>query len=305
MSDDNKIWFNGELRDSADCMVHVQSHALHYGSSVFEGIRAYDTPHGTQVFRLTDHLKRLKYSADVYRIAMPWSIEVLHQACRDTVRASGLASAYIRPLVSRGDCGLGVLPKDMNIVDVSIIVTPWGAYLGEEGLKNGIKACITSWNRLAPNTMPPGVKAGGNYLSSQLIGLEARDRGFDEGIGLGSDGLLSEGAGENIFVIRQGRLLTPPASASILSGITRDTVIQLAADMGIVTTEQSIAREQLYAADEIFMTGTAAEVTPVRQVDHMTIGNGRCGALTRQIQDAFFGLFNGQTQDTHDWLEPL
>ncbi len=305
MSDNNKIWFNGALREHADCMVHVQSHALHYGSSVFEGIRAYDTPDGTKVFRLTDHLKRLQYSADVYRIPMPWSVEELHQACRETVRANGLASAYIRPLVSRGDCGLGVIPKDMNVVDVSIIVTPWGAYLGEEGLKNGIKACITSWNRLAPNTMPPGVKAGGNYLSSQLIGLEARDRGFDEGIGLGNDGLLSEGAGENIFIIMQGRLLTPPASASILSGITRDTVIRLAADMGIETVEQSIAREQLYAADEIFMTGTAAEVTPVRQVDHMSIGNGGCGALTRQIQDAFFGLFNGQTRDKHNWLEPL
>jgi branched-chain amino acid aminotransferase len=305
MSENNKIWFNGALREHADCMVHVQSHALHYGSSVFEGIRAYDTPDGTIVFRLTDHLKRLQYSADVYRMAMPWTVEELHQACRDTVRASGLPSAYIRPLVARGDCGLGVIPKDMNVVDVSIIVTPWGAYLGEEGLKNGIKACITSWNRLAPNTMPPGVKAGGNYLSSQLIGLEARDRGFEEGIGLGIDGLLSEGAGENIFVVLQGRLITPPVSSSILNGITRDTVIQLAADRGIETTEQSLAREQLYAAEEIFMTGTAAEVTPVRQVDHMSIGNGGCGELTRQIQDAFFGLFNGQTKDLRNWLEPL
>jgi len=305
MSESNKIWFNGKLREHAECMVHVQSHALHYGSSVFEGIRAYDTPDGIMVFRLTDHLKRLQYSADVYRMPMPWTVQELNQACRDTVRASGLPSAYIRPLVSRGDCGLGVIPKDMNVVDVSIIVTPWGAYLGEDGLKNGIKACITSWNRLAPNTMPPGVKAGGNYLSSQLIGFEARDRGFEEGIGLGVDGLLSEGAGENIFVVRQGRLITPPASSSILSGITRDTVIQLAADMGIETTEQTLAREQLYAAEEIFMTGTAAEVTPVRQVDHMSIGNGGCGELTRQIQDAFFGLFNGGTQDRHNWLEPL
>ena len=305
MSDDYKIWFNGELREFADCVVHVQSHALHYGSSVFEGIRAYDTPQGTIVFRLTDHLKRMQYSAKVYRMPVPWSLEELHKACRDTVRASGLASAYIRPMVSRGDCGLGVIPQDMNVVDVSIIVNRWGAYLGEEGLKNGIKACITSWNRLAPNTMPPGVKAGGNYLSSQLIGLEARDRGFDEGIGLGIDGLLSEGAGENIFLVLQGRLFTPPASASILSGITRDTVMQLATDMGIETVEQSISREQLYAADEIFMTGTAAEVTPVRQIDHMSIGNGGCGTLTRQIQDAFFGLFNGQTRDSRNWLEPL
>jgi branched-chain amino acid aminotransferase len=305
MSNKPQIWFNGRLRNHEDCTVHVQSHALHYGSSVFEGIRAYDTPNGTCVLRLTDHLKRLKYSADVYRIPVPWSMEELNQACRDTVRSSGLRSAYIRPLVARGDCGLGVLPKDMSVVDVSIIVTPWGAYLGEEGLKNGIKACITSWNRLAPNTMPPGVKAGGNYLSSQLIGLEARDRGFEEGIGLGRDGLLSEGAGENIFLVQNGRLVTPPASASILNGITRDIVIKLARDMGIETTEQTISREQMYAVDEIFMTGTAAEVTPVRQVDYMTIGNGGCGPMTRRIQDAFFGLFNGKTEDKWGWLEPL
>lgn len=305
MSNEGRIWFNGELRESAECMVHVASHALHYGSSVFEGIRAYETPDGTRIFRGRDHLDRLKYSADVYRMPMPYSVDQLQEACCETVRDSGLSSAYIRPLVSRGNCGLGVIPKDMSVVDVAIMVSPWGAYLGEEGLKNGIKACITSWNRLAPNTMPPGVKAGGNYLSSQLIGLEARDRGFEEGIGLGNDGLLSEGAGENIFIVLKGKLLTPPASSSILSGITRDTVIKLAARLGMDTHEQTISREQLYAADEIFMTGTAAEVTPVRQVDHMTIGNGGCGPVTRKLQDAFFGLFNGQTEDDWNWLEPL
>jgi branched-chain amino acid aminotransferase len=305
MYDTRRIWFNGELRDSSDCMVHVASHVLHYGSSVFEGIRAYETPNGTCILRGTDHLKRLKYSAEVYRMPMHYSVEQLHDACCETIRDSGLASAYIRPLISRGNCGLGVIPKDMNMVDTTIIVSPWGAYLGEEGLKNGIKACITSWNRLAPNTMPPGVKAGGNYLSSQLIGMEARERGFEEGIGLGSDGLLSEGAGENIFMVTKDRLLTPPASASILSGITRDSVIIMAAEMGIETTEQTISREQLYGADEIFMTGTAAEVTPVRQVDHMTIGNGGCGPVTKQLQDAFFGLFNGQTKDKWNWLEPI
>lgn len=305
MSNEGRIWFNGKLRESSECMVHVASHALHYGSSVFEGIRAYDTPNGTCIFRGRDHLERLKYSAEVYRLPMPYSVDELHDACRETVRDSGLASAYIRPLLSRGNCGLGVIPRDMNVVDVAIMVTPWGAYLGEDGLKNGIKACITSWHRLAPNTMPPGVKAGGNYLSSQLIGLEARDRGFEEGIGLGNDGLLSEGAGENIFVVLKGRLLTPPASSSILSGITRDTVIRLGDRMGIETHEQTISREQLYASDEIFMTGTAAEVTPVRQVDHMVIGNGGCGPVTRQLQDAFFGLFNARTEDHWGWLEPL
>lgn len=305
MSSEERIWFNGELRDSAECTVHVASHALHYGSSVFEGIRAYDTPGGTMIFRGRDHLDRLQYSADVYRIPIPYTTDELHSACRETIRDNGLSSAYIRPIVARGNCGLGVIPKDMNVVDVAIMVSPWGAYLGEEGLRNGIRACITSWHRLAPNTMPPGVKAGGNYLSSQLIGMEARDRGFDEGIGLGNDGLLSEGAGENIFVLVRERLLTPPASASILSGITRDTVIRLAAKMGIRTHEQTISREQLYAADEIFMTGTAAEVTPVRQVDHMMIGNGGCGPITKKLQDAFFGLFDGRTPDEWGWLEPV
>ena len=305
MSNAGRIWFNGRLRESDECMVHVGSHALHYGSSVFEGIRAYDTPEGTRIFRGMDHLRRLKYSADVYRMPLPYSVDDLHAACRETVRDSGLASAYIRPLAARGNCGLGVMPKRMDVIDVAIIVSAWGAYLGEEGLKNGIRACITSWNRLAPNTMPPGVKAGGNYLSSQLIGFEARDRGFEEGIGLGTDGLLSEGAGENIFVVFNGRLQTPPASSSILTGITRDTVIMLAEQQGIETHETPISREQLYAAEEIFMTGTAAEVTPVRQVDHITIGNGGCGPLTRKLQDAFFGLFSGQTEDRWGWLEPL
>jgi branched-chain amino acid aminotransferase len=305
MSNAGRIWFNGRLREYAECTVHVGSHALHYGSSVFEGIRAYETPDGTRIFRGMDHLRRMKYSADVYRMPLPYSVDELHEACRETVRDSGLRSAYIRPLAARGNCGLGVMPKKMDVIDVAIIVSAWGAYLGEEGLKNGIKACITSWNRLAPNTMPPGVKAGGNYLSSQLIGFEARERGFEEGIGLGTDGLLSEGAGENIFVVLGNKLLTPPASSSILSGITRDTVITLAAQGGIETQETPISREQLYSAEEIFMTGTAAEVTPVRQVDHITIGNGGCGPLTRQLQDAFFGLFNGQTEDQWGWLEPL
>lgn len=305
MSEERRIWFNGTLRESKECVVHIASHALHYGSSVFEGIRAYETPDGTRIFRGRDHLDRLQYSANVYRMPMPYSVDELHEACRETVRDSGLASAYIRPLVSRGNCGLGVIPRDMTIVDVAIMVSPWGAYLGEEGLKNGIRACITSWTRLAPNTMPAGVKAGGNYLSSQLIGLEARDRGFEEGIGLGSDGLLSEGAGENVFLVKKGCLLTPPASASILSGITRDTIFTLAAELGIPTRESSISREQLYGADEVFMTGTAAEVTPVRQVDHMTIGNGGCGPVTRRLQDEFFGLFDGRTRDRWGWLEPV
>jgi branched-chain amino acid aminotransferase len=300
-----KIWFNGELRDFDDCKVHVLSHALHYGSSVFEGIRAYKTPNGTAIFRLDDHLKRLFYSAAIYRMPMRYSFEELHDACSETVRVAGLESAYIRPLVMRGACGLGLIPKDMNAIDVSIMVDSWGAYLGEEGLRNGIRACITSWQRLAPNTIPTGAKAGGNYLSSQLIGQEAKDRGFDEGIALGHDGLLSEGAGENLFIIKDGRILTPPNSASILSGITRDTVFSLLADMGLQVIEQTMSREQLYGADEAFFTGTAVEVTPVRQVDHMTIGNGGCGPVTKRVQDAFFGLFSGETPDKRGWLNYL
>lgn len=305
MSTNYKVWFNGELREFNDCKVHVQSHALHYGSSVFEGIRAYKTPQGTAFFRLDDHLKRLFYSASIYRIPIRYSFEEIREACLETVRASGLESAYIRPLVARGNCGLGLIPKDLDVVDVSILVNFWGAYLGEEGLKNGIRACITSWQRLAPNTMPTGAKAGGNYLSSQLIGFEAKDRGFDEGIALGHDGLLSEGAGENLFIIKNGRILTPPASASILGGITRDTVFSLAADLGMEVVEQTLSREQLYGADEAFFTGTAVEVTPIRQVDHLTIGNGGCGPLTKRVQDAFFGLFNGETEDKRDWLAYL
>jgi branched-chain amino acid aminotransferase len=300
-----KIWFNGEMRNFEDCTVHVLSHALHYGSSVFEGIRAYKTPQGPAFFRLDDHLKRLYYSASIYRMPIRYSFEELRDACFEAVRSTGLESAYIRPLVARGNCGLGVIPKNMDIVDVSIMVDSWGAYLGEEGLKNGIRACITSWQRLAPNTIPTGVKAGGNYLSSQLIGQEAKDRGFDEGIALGHDGLLSEGAGENLFVIKDGRILTPPASSSILGGITRETVFRLVEDLGMEVVEQTLSREQLYGADEAFFTGTAVEVTPVRQVDHITIGNGGCGPLTKRIQAAFFGLFSGETEDKRDWLSYL
>jgi branched-chain amino acid aminotransferase len=305
MSTEFPIWFNGQLRDHDDCKVHVRSHALHYGSAVFEGIRAYETPAGSQAFRLTAHLERLYRSAAIYRIPIPYTLEELQAACRDTVRASGLRSAYLRPIAMRGDCGLGVIPHDMNVVEVAILVTSWGTHLGEGALENGIDACITSWQRLAPNTVPPGAKAAGNYLSSQLVGFEAIDRGYREGIALGTDGLLSEGAGENLFIVQNGRLLTPPVSASILGGITRDTVIQLAGRLGIEVREQTLSREQLYAADEAFFTGTAVEITPVRRIDHLPIGRQGRGPLTRAIQEAFFGLFDGSTPDEQNWLEPI
>lgn len=305
MAGEFKVWFNGALRPFDDCKVSVRTHALHYGSSVFEGIRAYQTHAGTQVFRLTDHLKRLYWSAAVYRIPIPHDFDELHAACRETVRANGLKSAYLRPIVFRGDCGLGVMPRDLAKVETAIIVAEWGTYLGEGVLDTGVDVCVTSWNRVAPNTIPAGAKAGGNYLSSFLVASEARDRGCTEGIALGSDGLVSEGSGDNVFVVRDGRILTPPVAASILSGITRDTAIRLARHLGLEVAEQALSREQLYAADEIFLTGTAVEITPVRKVDHMRIGEGRPGPLTRQLQQAFFGLFDGSTEDRWGWLEPV
>jgi branched-chain amino acid aminotransferase len=305
MSDEFKIWFNGELQDFENCTVSVRAHALHYGSSVFEGVRAYRTPQGPRLFRLTDHLKRLLWSAQVYRMPVPWSLDDLHRACRETVLANGLDSAYLRPVIFRGDCGLGVMPGDMTKLETAIIVNKWGTYLGEGVLENGVDVCISSWQRVAPNTIPAGAKAGGNYLSSFLVHAEAVDRGFTEGIALGTDGLVSEGAGENVFVVHNGHIVTPPVAASILSGITRDTVIQLCDALGLDLVEQVISREQLYAADEIFLTGTAVEITPVRKVDHMLIGSGSRGPVTKTVQDAFFGLFEGTTADRWGWLESL
>jgi branched-chain amino acid aminotransferase len=305
MSTELNVWFNGQLRDFNDCKVSVRSHALHYGSSVFEGIRSYQTPGGPRVFRLRDHLKRLFWSAAVYRMPIPYSFDELHAACRETISSNGLGAAYLRPIVFRGDCGLGVLPRDMGIIDTAIMASEWGTYLGEGVLEQGVEVCISSWQRVAPNTIPAGAKAGGNYLSSFLIVSEARERGFIEGIALGADGLVSEGSGENIFVVNDGRILTPPVSASILGGITRDSAIKLARDAGFEVQEQTISREQLYAAEEIFFTGTAVEITPVRKVDHMVIGSGARGPVTERVQQAFFGLFDGSTEDRHHWLEPL
>ena len=300
------IWMNGDIRPWADAKVHVMTHALHYGTSVFEGIRVYDTPKGPCVFRLTDHIRRLYDSARMYGYQPPYAEAELVEACKDIVRANGLASAYIRPIAFLGECGMGVIPSlDPVPVDVSIAAFPWGAYLGEEGLERGVDVCVSSWFRMAPNTVPTGAKAGGNYLSSYLIGKEARTRGFAEGIGLGSDGRLSEGAGENLFVVQGGRLITPPAAASILVGITRDSVVKLAEAAGIATSEQILPREMLYLADEVFMTGTAAEITPIRSVDGITVRCGGRGPITKRLQEAFHGLFHGSTPDTFGWLEPV
>ncbi|MEE2566996.1 branched-chain amino acid transaminase [Hyphobacterium sp. Y6023] len=297
------IWMDGSLRRWEDATVHVMSHALHYGSSVFEGIRVYETPDGPAVFRLEDHIARLFKSARLYRIEWPYTQEELVEACRETVRANGIKCGYIRPLAFRGAGPIGVCARDTPI-HVIIAAFPWGVYLGDGALENGVDVCVSSWNRLAPNTVPPGMKAGGNYLSSILIGYEAKDRGFHEGIGLGRDGLLSEGSGENLFLVEDGVIRTPPGAASILKGITRDTAIKLLADLGHAVIEQPLPREALYTCDEAFFTGTAVEITPIRSIDGFTVGNGE-RPVTRAVQKAFFGLFDGSTPDSQGWLNHI
>ncbi len=301
-----KIWYNGKLIPFADAKVHVLSHAIHYGSSVFEGVRAYDTPDkGTCIFRLDDHTKRLFDSAKIYRMTIPHTFEELNQAQKDVVVQNDFKSAYLRPAAFYGEIGLGLAVPFHTEADVIVAAMEWGAYLGEEALENGVDAGISSWNRLAANTMPTGAKAGGNYLSSQLISMEARRHGYGEGIALDVNGYVSEGAGENLFVIRDGVVTTTPVTAAILPGITRDTIIKLLKDMGYEVREQNIPREALYLADEVLMCGTAAEVTPVRSVDGINVGDGKRGPITKQVQDAFFGLFNGTTEDKWGWLTPV
>jgi len=296
------IWHNGRIKPWAEATVHVSAHALHYGSSVFEGERVYATHRGPAFFRLGEHTRRLFESARMYEIEVGYSEDEISAACREVVRANGMASAYVRPIVFRGAGGLGVLPKDGSPVDVSIMALDWGAYLGD-ALEHGADVCVSSWNRPAPNTFPSWAKAGGNYLSSQLIAFEAKRGGYAEGIALGCNGLLSEGAGENLFLVKKGRLFTPPTSAGILAGITRDSVITLAEELGLRVEERDMPREALYSADEIFMTGTAAEITPVRSVDRKPIGSGQPGPITRSLQQAFFGLFDGRTEDRWGWLD--
>lgn len=307
MTTKNKIWHNGSLVDWDQASVHVTTHALHYGSSVFEGIRAYRKGDETVFFRLREHNQRLFDSAKVYRINIPFTVDQIDAACHQVVSVNGLTEngAYLRPIAFRGAVGFGVVaPKDSR-VDVSIIAQEWGAYLGDEGLNKGVDVCISSWQRLAPNTVPAAAKAGGNYLSSQLIGMEAQRLGFHEGIGLTVEGMVSEGAGENLFLIKDGAIYTPPASSSILCGITRDTLITLARERGIDVIERNLTRESLYLADELFFTGTAAEVTPIRSVDRLPVGPGERGPVTKQLQADFFGLFDGSTHDKWGWLQPL
>ena len=297
------IWHNGEVKRWQDATVHVMAHALHYGSSVFEGIRAYETPNGPKVFRLTDHLRRLYSSAKIYEMVIPYTLDQLAAACRETLAANGLGKAYLRPVAYRGLGGFG-LSADTPI-DVAIATWEMGPYLGPGVLETGIDACVSSWQRFAPNTIPAGAKAGGNYLSGTLIAREARRLGFGEGIALASTGLLSEGAGENLFLVFDGALHTTPISAALLNGITRNTIIQLAREVGIEVVERDLPREYLYLCDELFMCGTAAEITPIRSVDGRQVGAGKPGPVTLRMQQLFFGLFDGSTPDRHGWLELL
>jgi branched-chain amino acid aminotransferase len=300
------IWMNGKMLPWEQASVHIMAHALHYGSSVFEGIRVYKTPDGPKIFRLTDHMQRLYDSAKIYRMPIPYELAELIRVCKQLIAVNELDNgAYIRPIALRGYGDVGLAPKPDHPVDVAIAAWEWGAYLGAEGMEKGVDVCISSWQRVAPNTIPALSKAGGNYLSSQLISTEAKRLGFAEGIALSTDGTVSEGAGENLFLVKDGELLTPPATSSILTGITRNTVMQLAGRMGIGVREQSIPREMLYLVDEMFFSGTAAEITPIRSVDRIVVGSGNRGPVTKRLQDAFFGLFSGETEDTEGWLEDV
>jgi branched-chain amino acid aminotransferase len=303
-NEDGKIWMNGELIPWKEARIHIASHVVHYGSSIFEGFRVYSTPGGSVIFRLVAHTRRLYNSCKIYRMKIPYTRDEFNLAVIDTVRANNLKSGYIRPIVYRGYGTLGVDPFP-NPVDCAILVWEWGTYLGEEALELGVDVKISTWQRMAPNTMPAMAKAGANYMNSMLIRMEASVEGYIEGIALNVLGHVSEGSGENIFVICDGVLNTPPLSSSVLPGITRDSVIQLAKEAGLAVVECPIPREMLYIADEVFMTGSAAEITPVRSVDKIPVGRGKRGPITEKIQRAFFDYIDGKREDEFGWLTPV
>ena len=299
-----KVWMNGRMVDFADAKIHVFTHALHYGSGLFEGARCYDTLNGPAVFRLDEHLRRLFDSAKIYRMEIPFSIEEFKQACLEVVVANEFEDCYLRPLVYRGFHSLGVFPGSCP-VDVCIGAWKWGKYLGAEALEQGVDVRVSSWNRMAPNTFPALAKATANYMNSILIRSEAAIDGYTEGIALDVQGYVCEGSGENIFLVRDGKITTPPLGASVLAGITRDCVMKLARDLGYEVTETLIPREALYIADEVFFTGTAAEVTPVRSIDRITIGEGKRGPVTEVVQREYFAYINGEVPDRYGWLTPV
>jgi branched-chain amino acid aminotransferase len=299
-----KIWRDGELINWDDATIHVLSHVVHYGSSVFEGLRCYDTPSGGAIFRLQDHMRRLVDSARIYRMPLKYSAEELAQATVDTVAGNDLRECYLRPIIVRTGQQMGFYPIGVP-VETFIIAYKWGTFLGPEALANGVDVCVSSWRRAAPDTFPTLAKAGGNYLSSQLSKVEAKQDDYAEGIMLDSFGYVSEGSGENIFAVRDRVVYTTPISAAILHGVTRDSVIRIARDLGYEVREQTMPREMLYIADELFLSGTAAELTPIRSVDRIQIGAGKPGPITRAIQDRFFGIVKGKIADPYGWLTPL
>jgi len=296
-----KIWMNGKLVNWDDATIHVLSHVIHYGSSWFEGIRCYETAKGSAIFQLDRHIRRLFDSVKIYRTEIPYTPKEIEEAILATIRANKMRSCYIRPVVYRGYGDVGVNPLPCP-VDVTIAVWEWGSYLGPEALSQGIDVCISTWNRPAPNTLPAMAKAGGNYILSQLMKVEAIQGGYKEAIALDVDGNLSEGSGENLFVVKNGIIYTPPLTSSLLPGVTRYSVLQLAEEAGHKVRETSLPREMVYIADELFFTGTAAEVTPIRSVDNIKVGDGKPGPITMSMQKAFFDVVkNGN--DTHDWLK--
>jgi branched-chain amino acid aminotransferase len=295
------VWMNGKIVPWKEAKIHIASHVIHYGSSLFEGFRAYDTPKGTAIFRNSAHIKRLYNSCKMYRMEIPFTQEEFEKAVVETIRANKLKACYIRPIVYRGYGTLGVDPSP-NPIDCAILVWEWGQYLGNKALENGVDVKISTWQRMAPNTFPALAKSGANYMNSQLIKMEALVDGYAEGIALNVRGHISEGSGENIFIVINGEIHTPPLSSSILLGITRDTIIRLAEDLGILFVEETIPREMLYIAEEVFFTGSAAEITPIRSVDKIRIGNGKRGPVTKRLQDEFFAYINGEKKDKYRWL---
>ena len=300
-----KIWHNGKFINWNDAKIHVLAHVTSYGSSVFEGIRCYATASGPAIFRGPEHMRRLHDSAKIYRITIPYSVNELVTAMHEVVRLSKLESCYVRPLVIRGYGDIGVLPTKDTPIETYLACWEWGKYLGAEAMEEGVDVCVSSWTRLAPNTLPILSKAGANYMNSQLIRMEAAANGYSEGIALDVSGYVCEGSGENVFVVRDGKILTPPIGSSVLPGITRDTVITLARDLGITVTETLIPREMLYIADEVFFSGTAAEISPIRSVDRIPVGAGKRGPITEKLQRAFFALVEGKSEDRHGWLAPV
>ncbi len=296
-----KIWFNGEFVNWDDAKIHVLSHVVHYGSSVFEGMRCYDTGKGPACFRLADHVNRLYDSAKIYRMPILYTKEEMTEAILETIRVNELKACYVRPIAFRGYGELGVDPTPCP-VDVVVAVWEWGTYLGPEALEKGVSVRFSSWNRLAPNTMPSLAKAGANYMNFQLIRMEAQTDGYAEGIALDTQGYVSEGGGENVFMVRNGRIYTPDTGSSILPGITRHSVIVLARDLGYLVTQRPILRESLYIADEVFFTGSAAEISPISHIDTIEIGDGKRGPVTEALQEAFFSIMQGKAEDRHGWL---